>query len=431
MRIRGAHLVCTAGPTAGASWPLDRARLSLGSLDDNDVVLGDPTVSRRHAELVRAEHGWLLRDLDSTNGTTVGGVRVHEVEVGLDTPFRLGDSELRLSNDPVVVEVRPSERAELGPIAGRSMPMREVFAVVERIARTELTALVTGETGTGKELVARAVHDLSGRSRGPFVVFDAGAVTGNLLESALFGHEKGAFTDASSAREGVFETAHGGTLFLDEIGELPLELQPKLLRALEARQVQRVGASRPKGVDVRVVAATNRNLAAEVRAGRFRSDLFFRLAVVELELPPLRARLDDLPVLVEALLRRHQPQRFRVVGVTDEVMELFRAWRWPGNVRELNNVLGRALVFTDGPRIGMAALPPALRSEPASPSDPEPAASGASFKEAREQLLDSFERRYFHDLWHESGGNLSRVARVADLDRKSVRRILRKHGLAD
>jgi DNA-binding NtrC family response regulator len=429
VRIRGGHLRCTAGPDAGRSWPLDRPRVAIGTLASDGVVLADDTVSRRHAELVRSDHGWLLRDLDSTNGTTLAGVRVHEVEIGPDVPFVVGGTELVVSTAPEVVEVRPSDRSELGPLVGGSARMRELYAVIERIAPTDLTVLATGETGTGKELVARAVHDRSPRRDRPFVVFDCGAVAANLVEAQLFGHEKGAFTGAATARAGVFEAADGGTLFVDEVGELPLELQPKLLRALEGRTVQRLGETRTRAVDVRVVAATNRSLEAEVRAGRFRSDLYFRLAVVEIELPPLRQRTEDLPQLVSALLARLQPRGRRVLGAADEVLEVLAAYRWPGNVRELANVLGRALAFTDGPRVGLAALPPALRDGPPGERDPELA--GLSVKEARERLLDAFERRYFHDLWREAGGNLSRVARIADLDRKSARRLLRKHGLSE
>jgi transcriptional regulator with GAF, ATPase, and Fis domain len=289
--------------------------------------------------------------------------------------------------------------------------------------------LVTGETGTGKELASRALHEHSLRARGPFVVFDCGAAPASLVESELFGHQKGAFTGAVEARAGVFEIADGGTIFLDEIGELPLELQPKLLRVLERREVRRIGANHAKAVDVRIVAATNRRLKDEVAAGRFRQDLYYRLAVVEVTLPPIRERREDLSVLVAHIIGRAARGH---VTLAPAVRDLFASYSWPGNVRELANVLDRALPFCDGETITLDALPDALRAAKPTLTPPQldVARNGAlPFKDAKDEVIDLFERQYVIDLIDRHGGNITRAARTADMDRKSITRLMRKHGL--
>jgi len=379
-------------------------------------------------------------DSGSTNGTFVGPIRVKEVYLTPETQFRVGETELVFTPADEVIEITPSEKSELDSMVGHATTMREMFSIIERVAPTDLTVLVTGETGTGKELASRALHNLSSRKKGLLRVFDCGAAPATLIEAELFGHEKGAFTGAIQAREGVFEQADGGTLFLDEIGELPLELQPKLLRVLEQREVRRVGSGRIRSVDVRVVAATNRNLREEVEAGRFREDLYYRLAVVELELPPLRHRLEDLPLLIAHLLTRASARcgGKRVEGVDDDVIALFQAYHWPGNVRELNNVLERAVPFSDTNIVSLDALPEALRSAQAAPQPGVVAAKGLvaaasvtdmPFKDAKEQLIEAFERQYLVDLIERNGGNVSRAARAADMDRKSITRLLKKHGI--
>jgi len=300
--------------------------------------------------------------------------------------------------------------------------------------------MITGETGTGKELACRAVHNRSRRHSGPFVVFDCGAAADNLIESELFGHQRGAFTGAVEARPGVFEMAQHGTIFIDEIGELPLELQPKLLRVLEQREVRRIGASGTKPIDVRVVAATNRNLRDEVDAGRFREDLYYRLAVVEMAMPPLRNRLDDLGLLAQHLLER-SPHNQAVQTISPAVIRAFEGHDWPGNVRELNNIIERALPFTDGTTIGLESLPETFVSAAPRPSkstatsrhgappnppnaDPEPS---VPFKHAKEQLIDDFERRYLVELLETHDGNVSKAARAAGMDRKTITRLMKKH----
>ncbi len=417
---------------------MERDVIRIGSAKTGDIVITDPTVSRHHAEIRRGRDGVVLRDLGSTNGTFVGQVRAKEVYLGRDTTFRVGRTELVFNPADEIIDVQPSDADRFENLVGNSIPMREVFGILERVAPTDLTVLITGETGTGKELASRAVHTRSKRAAGPFVVFDCGAAPENLIESELFGHQRGAFTGAVDARPGVFEMAHGGTIFLDEIGELPLELQPKLLRVLEQREIRRVGTSTTKPIDVRVVAATNRNLREEVDSGRFREDLYYRLAVVEMAMPPLRDRLDDLDMLANHLLERSAHNE-RIRQISPEVMAVFSSYRWPGNVRELNNVIERAMPFTDGSTITIESLPEAvIRGRTTPPREPDtrptptpPVLTGAPlpFKDAKDQLIDAFERQYLLDLLDKYDGNVSKAARAADMDRKTITRLMKKHSI--
>ena len=435
LHIRRARLACTSGDESGQSWLMERDVIHIGSQSGCDVVLSDSTVSRRHAEILRTKDGIILRDLGSTNGTFVGPVRVKEVFLAPDTHFKVGRTEIVFTPIDEIIDVKPSDEASFEGLVGDSVAMREVFGILERVAPTDLTVLICGETGTGKELASRAVHVRSGRRNKPFVVFDCGAAPDNLIESELFGHHRGAFTGAIEARPGVFEQADGGTIFLDEIGELPLDLQPKLLRVLEQREVRRVGGTKTKSVDLRVVAATNRDLRQEVAKGRFREDLYYRLAVVELALPPLRERMEDLLPLAEHLLSR-SPHNRLVSHISAEVRAIFESYHWPGNVRELNNVVERAIPFTDGTEIGIDALPDALRSGhtgqyPRTQKIQAPVTipSELPFKDAKDQLVEAFERKYLLDLIDRHGGNVSKAARAADMDRKSITRLMKKHGI--
>jgi len=437
IHLRRARLACVDGANAGMNWQIERDVIRIGAREDNDVRLTDTTVSRLHAEIVRGREGTILRDLGSTNGTFVGPVRVREVYLAPDTRFRVGKTDLVYSPADEIIDVVPSESDRFEGLVGRGIAMREVFGILERVAPTDLTVLVTGETGTGKELVSRAIHNRSSRKTKPFVVFDCGAAPETLVESELFGHERGAFTGAIAGREGLFEVADSGTIFIDEIGELPLELQPKLLRVLEQREVRRVGSTKVRHVDVRVVAATNRNLRDEVAAGRFREDLYYRLAVVEVRLPALRERKEDLPLLVEHLLHRAETTGRGgrgVRGVAPEVRALLESYHWPGNVRELANVVERALPFSDGPIITLDALPEALRAaRPATAAPPRPnlptdtSISALPLKDAKDALIEEFEKQYLIDLIERHDGNVSRAARTAGMDRKSITRLLKKH----
>ncbi len=434
IHLRRVALTVVDGPDKGKTDLFDHDVLRIGAQDGNHFVLTDSTVSRRHAEIARTSDGPLLRDLGSTNGTFIDQVRIKEVFLGEERRFRLGKTELHFALRDEIVEIVAAETTRFEGLVGRSLNMRELFSVLERVGRTDLTVLITGETGTGKELVSRALHDHSARKKGPFIVFDCGAVARNLVESELFGHERGAFTGAVQARAGVFEQADGGTIFLDELGELPLELQPALLRVLEQREVRRVGDRRVRPINVRVVAATNRDLRQLVEEGRFRQDLYYRLAVVEAHLPPLRSRPEDIPLLIEHLLASAGfPHQVR--GITPDVEQLFLAYRWPGNVRELRNVVLRAIPFCAGDLIDLQALPDALRTvrpagDPSRGASPFPATDpGLPYHEAKEQLVEAFEARYLEDLLERCDGNLSKAAREAGVDRKTIARMLKRHGI--
>ena len=323
-------------PAGGKTIELDRDVVSVGTLKDNDVVLPDDSVSRKHCELVRAPEGWKVRDVGSTNGTTLAGTRIVEAFLTAGSVVGVGETKLRITPVDEVVAIDPALTDRFGDLIGGSLKMRQLFGVLERVAPTEVTVLIGGETGTGKELAARALHEHSKRAKGPFMIVDCAAVAANLIESELFGHEKGAFTGADRMRKGAFEAADGGTIFLDEIGELPLELQPTLLRVLERREVKRLGSNETRSVNVRVVAATHRDLPGLSKEGKFREDLYFRLAVVEVRLPGLRERLEDLPLLVGGWIEQTGG------NISSEAIALLQTHSWPGNVRELRNVWERA-----------------------------------------------------------------------------------------
>src|SRR3954452_7428797 len=316
--------------TPGHDWTFDKEEIRIGSMEENDVVLGDDTVSRYHCKITQEDNGYVLIDQRSTNGTFINKVRVREAFLKPGSIVSVGQSQLRFNAREEEVEITPSPSDRCAGLIGGNPRMREIYSIIEKIAPTATTVVIDGETGTAKEVVAQAIHSLSPRSRNDLVVFDCGAVPPNLIESELFGHEKGSFTGAVMTRQGLFEQADGGTLFLDELGELPLDLQPKLLRPLEQREVRRVGSAKPVKVDVRIIAATNRHLEDEVKAGRFRQDLFYRLSVVRVFLPPLRERIDDLAVLIKHFLHdgsynKKSDGTQKVTGVSRAAMDLLAA----------------------------------------------------------------------------------------------------------
>ena len=406
------------GPDAGRAVELEGTSLRVGSGPDNDLVLADESVSARHFELSVDERGWRLRDLESTNGTFVLGMQCRDVLLADGAEIRAGRTRLSVSLTGDEVTIPLSRRTNFGALLGHSPAMRAAFAVLERAAKTEMTVLVQGESGTGKELAARGLHESSPRREGPYVVFDCGAAAPTLLESQLFGHARGAFTGASEDRPGVFEEADGGTLVLDEIGELPLELQPKLLRALEQRTVTRLGEAKPRAIDARFVASTNRNLEEETRAGRFREDLYFRLCVLTVRIPPLRERPEEIPRLVAAMLSSLGAD----MEVSPSTMEALMSHRWPGNVRELRNVVERMVALSD---LDPSTWLPESREGEATTS----ARWDLPFHDAKQRWVDAFERAYFARLLERHGDNVSEAARVAGLSRQSCYRLMKKHGV--
>ena len=421
VRYAKTRVTVTAGPDAGQARDIVSNTLRVGTASDNDLVLADNTVSRHHCSLEPVSGGLRIRDEGSTNGVFLSGVRVFDAVVTGAVELRLGDTTLGVEPLPETVSREQATADRFGDLLGASIRMRELFADLARIAPTDVTLLIEGETGTGKELVAECVHRESPRANEPFVVFDCSAVAPTLAESELFGHERGAFTGAVASRPGVFEQADGGTIFLDELGELPKDLQPKLLRVLEKRQVRRLGSQQTIPVDVRLIAATNRNLAAEVSAGNFREDLYFRVAAAHVHVPPLRDRMEDLKLLTAHFLSRAKPPR-SVAEVPPQVWELFMAHRWPGNVRELGNAVQRLLVTPE------RALTP-LGASPSRPPPPEDAAVTVPLRIARREASEAFERTYLEALLERTGGNVTRAAAIAEVSRQMVQKLMRKHGI--
>ena len=400
----------------------DTDRVSLGTHASNDLVIDRDTVSRFHCEIVIDDHGVRVRDLSSKNGTFVDGVRIESAWLGRAHELRLGEQVVAFTLEEARASVALSSEDHFGRILGRSSAMRRVFAMLERCASADITVLLEGESGTGKEGAAEAIHGESARKSAPFVVVDCSAIAPNLLESELFGHEKGAFTGADRAHKGAFEEAHGGTVFLDEIGEVPIELQPKLLRVLERKQVRRLGSQRVIDVDVRFVAATNRSLKREVNEGRFRQDLYFRLAVARVELPPLRERLEDLALLTTAFLDQlHASPAQRARLLDPSFQQRLARHPWPGNVRELRNAIERALVFGE-PDLQEPSM---LRAAVTAPVDDV----DLTYAEAREHAISRFESEWLPAMLAKHGGNVSRAARHADLTRPYLHKLLRRHGL--
>jgi transcriptional regulator with PAS, ATPase and Fis domain len=400
--------------------------LRVGSAKGNELELPDRAVSRVHCELTARADRVLVKDLESTNGTWIGDVRVSEAEVPVGTVIRAGGSAFRVeaSEDPTFVEI--SDRTELGELVGASLEMRTLYAVLERVSQTDTTLLIQGETGTGKDVAARSVHALSRRSRGPFVPIDCGAIPETLFESELFGHVRGAFTGAIANRAGAFEEASGGTLFLDEIGEMPLSMQAKLLRALETRRVRRVGSTKEVDVDVRIVAATNRKLAQCVNEGTFREDLYYRLAVVEVAIPPLRARRDDIPLLASTFYARIAGEAAE--PLPPELLQSLRQRAWPGNVRELRNEIERTVALGQAQRMSTgehAAAAPAVL--PAGVESIVPL--HLPLKEARLAWTSEFESIYVRAMLERTDGNLTRAAELAGVSRRFLQRLIARIGL--
>jgi DNA-binding NtrC family response regulator len=422
---RGAtQVVVVEGPDMGRAARLEpNVPCVVGTEAGCGLVLSDDRVSRRHVTLVAGEGGVAVEDLGSTNGTVHEGSRIEKAVLPVGATIKVGRTFLRILGAPERLEIAPSQSRRFGEMVGESLAMREVFAVLELAAASKVTVLLEGETGCGKELAARAIHEGSERRRGPFVAIDCSALPEGLVESELFGHVRGAFTGATGPRKGAFVRAHGGTLFLDELGSVPLAIQARLLRVIEERKVRAVGSDEEREVDVRIVAASRDDLQQRVAEGAFRPDLYYRLSVVRVVIPPLRARREDIAPVVLEMLR----QRGLEGPVEGTALDALFASEWRGNLRELRNVIDRAVALSPGART-FGELRIATREGAVQP-DPLAVRADLPFGEAKQLVIDGFERRYLADLIERHGGNVSAAARDADLDRKHLRDLLEKHGL--
>lgn len=482
---RKCQLTVLSGTQKGKVVEVGASRFTVGKGEAANLVLPDATVSREHFVIEAREGAFVIRDLASTNGTWIEELRIKEAYLRPGMEVRAGDVELRFEPVYRAVDVRPSDEEKFGKLVGRSVRMRQVFTLLERVAKSDATVVLMGETGSGKSAVARAIHDGSPRSSGPFVTVDCGAIAETLIESELFGHERGAFTGANQTRKGALEQAQGGTLFIDELVDLRSDLQPRLLRVLEEREVKRVGSNAAIALDVRIIAASRHDLWRAVQAGQFREDLYFRLAVFSIPLPPLRERPEDIPLLAAAFARAAPQGEELLKRLTPEVQMRLAKHPFYGNVRELRNVIDRAIALggdplealgslnsvvsappsasmatqegaplsSEAPALpsvsmampGLAAPPhaaaPAFESPPETPAQVElPAldADGsafvtdvdweAPFKEAKEQLLDVFEANYLRRLIDRSPGlSASALAKAAKIDRKHLYTLAKKH----
>jgi two-component system, NtrC family, response regulator GlrR len=417
------RVVVVAGPDVHQERASDKSELSIGTSEGNSLVLTDSAVSRHHCTITVTERGFLLRDLDSTNGTFLAGFRVEAAYLEPGATIVAGVTTLRFEPLDERLEEPLSPQIRFGGVLGKSVSMRRIFGLLHKISPTEATVLLEGETGTGKGLVARTIHQQSGRASGPFVVIDCGSIPPTLIESELFGYVKGAFTGATTDRAGAFETAKGGTIFLDEIGELPLELQPKLLRALEERVIKRVGSQQPIELDVRVVAATNRDLRQAVNRGSFRSDLFYRLDIMRLRIPSLRERREDIRMLVTQFF--HELSGDSSQGPPRALVETLERHDWPGNVRELRSAVERA-VITGDPALWAGLMDSAPVTPPAgtNPYDFDPV---LSFRDAKALATTSWERWFITELMAKNENNLSKAARAAKMDRSHLRQLVKRY----
>ena len=431
LRFQRCELEVQDGPDKGTQIAVGQRRIRIGTSPENDLALTDRAVSRFHAEIDVQDDGFLIRDAASKNGIFIGSIRVKEAVITGATTLKLGNTTIsfRPGNDTVEFQLTEGER--FGAAIGQSVAMRELFTLLERAASTDLTVLLEGETGTGKELLAEGIHAKSSRASKPFMVVDCGSIPRELIEAELYGAMKGAYTGANADRVGIFEAANGGTVFLDELGELSMDLQPKLLRVIERGEIRRVGASKIIKIDVRLVAATNRDLLAEVSAGRFRQDLYYRLSVVKVRIPALRERRDDIPIIAKAMAEEISKDFSDVVdaGAASHVGAIVARYKdhpWPGNVRELRNVIERTLVMASMGEQSDQAMDAGLNAEGGEEKEGSP---HVTFKLAKHEAIKHFEWEYLVNVMNLAGNNVSKAARLAGMDRRNFQKMIRKHDI--
>ncbi len=415
--VRTLSVKVVGGPDLGLSLTDETEVVTVGLAEGNSLRLTDTSVSRFHVELSRRGDKVVVKDLGSTNGTHALGFALTEAAVPPGTVLTLGHTQLEVGAGQTR-SVELAEHGALGPLKGHSPVMRKLLARVDKAARSESAALLQGESGTGKELIAQALHERGPRAKRPFVTVDCGSLSPGLVASELFGHERGAFTGAERKHLGAFERADGGTVFLDEIGELPPALQASLLGVLERKRFRRVGGTEDVEVDVRVVAATHRDLRAAVNSGQFRLDLFFRLAVVKLDVPPLRARPEDLEVLMAHFLSEAGSEQTVAQLFPKDLLTTLRAHQWPGNVRELRNLVESTLAMGETPLLEAAPVSGAAMPGPE-----------RTYKDARAEVLQQFEHHYLERLLALTRGNVSAAARHAKMDRSHLIELLQRHHL--
>ncbi|MEL7371214.1 MAG: sigma 54-interacting transcriptional regulator [Myxococcota bacterium] len=418
--FRALRLEVIDGPDKGRFYEANEQTVTIGTAPGNDLVLTDATVSRHHLELSLIADRVMVVDHGSTNGTQAGTVDISRGYIRSKTVLTLGRSRIRVL-DGRPIEVRTYDQEDLHGLKGRSEPMRRLMSQVEQVARSNASVLILGETGTGKERVAQALHRASARADKPLEIVDCGALMPTLIASELFGHEKGAFTGANQQHLGAFERAHGGTLFLDELGELPANLQVQLLGALERRSFKRVGGSKPIRVDVRVISATHRDLRARVNSGSFREDLYYRIAVARLTIAPLRERTEDIPLLLEHFLREQGEEAPIDDIVPESMLDTLLQHEWPGNVRELRNFVEAIMAFGGAPPL---ETHPSTAPAPASLLKP---LLELTYRDARDRLMQDFQQAYFTRLLERSDGNVSKAAALARMSRTHLIQMIKQH----
>ena len=428
LRHNGFRLLVLTGELRGREIDVLSETITVGKSRSCDVILPDESVSRVHAEIRREGEAYRLRDRGSTNGSYVGGARVTDAYLKPGDVLGVGKVQLRFMPRDARTELLPSESERFGDVIGKSLAMRKIFGVLERVAPTDVTVLLEGETGTGKDVIARSIHLSSRRREGPYVVVDCGAVAPDQIEAEVFGVEGpivagGTPPPGSVGRQGALELGKGGTVFLDEIGELPRDLQSKLLRVLETQRLRRVGGTEEVETDIRVIAASVRDLKAMVDEGDFREDLYFRLAVVAAQIPAVRDRRDDIPLLIEHFSRRLPPGMWKAPG--PEAMARLVGYDWPGNVRELRNVVERSAYLSPD---GVIDLVTTGRRTQAG-QEPVEFDPTLTFREQKERAVELFEEAYLQWLLERAEGNISRAAREADMDRKYLHKLLRRYGI--